>query len=45
VARHEALGAHRVREMEYWTTLRDPTGLEYCITIRDPDSGTVSPSS
>lgn len=34
--RHEALGAEVVRIAEHWTTLRDPAGLVYCITDRDP---------
>jgi hypothetical protein len=34
--RHELLGARMVRVAEHWTTLRDPVGLEYCITDRDP---------
>lgn len=35
-ARHRALGAEVVRVAEHWTTLRDPAGLIYCITDRDP---------
>ena len=34
--RHQALGAEVVRIAEHWTTLRDPAGLTYCITSRDP---------
>jgi hypothetical protein len=34
--RHEELGAVTVRTAERWTTLRDPAGLEYCITGRNP---------
>ena len=34
--RHQALGAEIVRIAEHWTTLRDPAGLLYCITDRDP---------
>jgi hypothetical protein len=34
--RHEILGAVAVRAAEHWTTLRDPAGLEYCLTNRDP---------
>jgi glyoxalase superfamily protein len=37
--RHELLGASTVRIAEHWTTLRDPVGLEYCITDRDPLAG------
>lgn len=35
-SRHRALGAEIVRVAEHWTTLRDPAGLPYCITDRDP---------
>jgi predicted enzyme related to lactoylglutathione lyase len=34
--RHQTLGAELVRIAEHWTTLRDPAGLLYCITDRDP---------
>jgi glyoxalase superfamily protein len=36
VRRHTRLGAGVVRVAEHWTTLRDPAGLLYCITDRDP---------
>jgi hypothetical protein len=37
VARHVALGAQVVRRVEGdWTTLRDPSGREYCVTGRTP---------
>lgn len=37
VARHVALGAGVVRRVEgEWTTLRDPSGREYCVTGRSP---------
>lgn len=39
--RHESLGATVVRVTGDWTTLRDPAGLAYCITRRDPDTGTL----
>ena len=39
--RHLALGASLVRQMPNWTTLVDPTGLEYCVTRRDPTTGTL----
>ena len=39
VSRHEALGATVVRRTEGWVTLRDPAGLEYCVTRRDPGTG------
>jgi predicted enzyme related to lactoylglutathione lyase len=38
-ARHELLGARVVRVMATWTTLRDPAGLLYCITGRNPATG------
>jgi hypothetical protein len=37
--RHEALGATVLAVMPDWTTLRDPGGLCYCITRRNPDTG------
>jgi predicted enzyme related to lactoylglutathione lyase len=40
--RHEALGGRVLAELS-WTTLLDPTGLAYCITQRDPTTGTLSP--
>ena len=40
-ARHRALGADTVRVESFWTTLRDPAGLEYCITARNPMTGMV----
>jgi hypothetical protein len=36
VARLVALGAALVRETPQWTTLRDPAGLEFCVTRRLP---------
>jgi len=36
VARHRGLGAEFVRRHEGWTVLRDPAGLLYCVTVRDP---------
>jgi hypothetical protein len=36
VARLVALGAGLVRETPQWTTLRDPAGLEFCVTRRLP---------
>jgi hypothetical protein len=37
--RHLAAGAVEVRRTPNWTTLRDPAGLEYCLTRRDPATG------
>lgn len=39
--RHEALGATVLAEFPDWVTLRDPNGLAYCITRRNPDTGTL----
>lgn len=36
VARLTALGARPVRETPKWTTLLDPSGLEFCVTARVP---------
>jgi GNAT superfamily N-acetyltransferase len=38
-ARHVALGAEVERHDEWWTVLRDPAGLAYCLTDRDPVRG------
>jgi hypothetical protein len=38
-SRQVMLGAEVVREMPSWTTLRDPAGLSYCVTGRDPATG------
>ena len=39
--RHESLGAVTIRIMPFWTTLIDPGGLTYCITSRNPDTGSL----
>lgn len=39
--RHEALGATVLAEFPDWMTLRDPNGPTYCITRRNPDTGTL----
>lgn len=39
--RHEELGALAVRVTTNWTTLEDPAGLAYCITRRNPDTGSL----
>ena len=36
VARHEGLGATRLYDGDNWVSMRDPAGLVYCITRRDP---------
>jgi hypothetical protein len=42
VARHLELGAHRIRRTEHWETLRDPAGMEYCVTRREPKTGLLT---
>lgn len=37
IERHVGLGAEAVRRHHWWQVMRDPGGLEYCITRRDPD--------
>ncbi len=41
-AEHRALGAAHVAEGHGWTVLRDPAGLPYCLTGRDPVTGLVT---
>lgn len=43
VRRHEALGATVAYQGPVWTTLRDPAAIAYCITDRDPVTGTLAP--
>ncbi len=40
VARHVRMGATRSHDGDGWTAMRDPAGLAYCITRRDPGTGT-----
>lgn len=40
-AHHVALGAELVQAHERWTTLRDPAGLAYCLTHRNPATGSL----
>ena len=40
VADHVALGAVLVRRFPRWTVMADPAGVRYCLTSRDPDTGT-----
>jgi hypothetical protein len=42
VDRVVALGAGLVRVTDGWTTLRDPAGLELCVTDREPRRGSVT---
>jgi len=41
-AEHERLGAVKVGRRKYWVTMRDPAGLPYCLTPRDPFTGAVA---
>lgn len=43
VARHAALGAQELRVQQDWTVLRDPVGVVYCVTDRDPASAPPAP--
>ncbi|GAB3221548.1 hypothetical protein GCM10027447_07270 [Glycomyces halotolerans] len=40
--RHVRLGATALERFEGWQVLRDPAGLTYCITARDPQTGLPS---
>lgn len=44
VALHKRWGARVVARHPSWTTLEDPSGGLYCITRRDPITGTLPPS-
>jgi Glyoxalase-like domain len=39
---HEKLGATFEAEAPYWTVMRDPTGARYCLTARDPRTGSLT---
>lgn len=39
--RHRALGAELLAEREHWTVLRAPSGHAYCLTDRNPATGSV----
>jgi len=39
VAWHASLGASVVDSRPHWTVMRDPAGGVYCLTSRDPDTG------
>jgi hypothetical protein len=43
VIRHRSLDAELVSETGNWTVLRDPAGMEYCVTDRDPATGKLPP--
>ncbi|MEZ5226205.1 MAG: VOC family protein [Acidimicrobiales bacterium] len=38
---HQTLGATFARQGRRWITLTDPAGLPYCLTERDPVTGTL----
>lgn len=40
-AAHQRLGAAFVAEHENWTVMRDPAGGRYCLTDRDPETGSL----
>jgi Glyoxalase-like domain len=40
-ALHQAWGARVQAQYPNWTTLADPTGVPYCLTRRDPVTGTL----
>jgi predicted enzyme related to lactoylglutathione lyase len=39
---HETLGARRVSRGAHWLVMRDPTGGVYCLTPRNPYTGTMA---
>ncbi len=41
---HAAAGARILAEYPVWTVLADPAGREYCLTARDPRTGTLARS-
>jgi hypothetical protein len=41
VTLHQSWGAQVLTRFPNWTTLRDPSGTPYCITGRDPVTGTL----
>jgi hypothetical protein len=41
VERHVQLGATTIGRFDHWTSMTDPSGLPYCITARDPRTGTL----
>lgn len=45
VRRHQGLGATRVADFPKWTVMRAPTGHVYCLTDRDPMTGSVHRSA
>lgn len=44
ITSHLALGATAGQRGRVWHTMQDPTGLTYCLTERDPDTGGIASS-
>ncbi len=42
-AAHVEMGATPVAAHRYWTVMADPSGTEYCLTARRPDTGQLAP--
>jgi len=42
VVRLSDLGARAIREDTHWVVMRDPGGLPFCVTARDPETGTLT---
>ena len=43
-AQHVALGARELAVHEHWSVMRDPAGGVYCLTDRDPLTGSLPPA-
>ncbi|HEX8626908.1 MAG TPA: VOC family protein [Catenuloplanes sp.] len=41
---HTAAGARVTAQFPHWVTMADPTGRPYCLTTRDPRTGTLRPT-
>ncbi|NDL60603.1 VOC family protein [Phytoactinopolyspora mesophila] len=39
---HEELGAEVLARHEHWITMKDPAGVAYCLTRRNPDTGRLT---
>ena len=39
--KHQRLGAVLVEPHQYWTAMKDPAGMPYCLTRRDPATGAL----
>ncbi|WP_411285046.1 VOC family protein [Lapillicoccus sp.] len=44
-AQHAALGARELAVHEHWSVMRDPAGGVYCLTDRDPLTGSLPPAA